>query len=183
MRRLVIALLAVPSLAVAIAGCGAEEQRKPAERVRLTIDGPDDGAVVREEVVRVHGTVRPRRAEVEVAGRRAEVVDGAFSVEVPVRDGANVLDLAATASEARPALAGLRVVRDQRVEVPDLAETAPDEAQESLNELGLEARLRDGGGFLDSLVPSARRVCETSPRAGARVPPGTTVTLVVARSC
>ena len=183
MFRPVIVLLAVPALAVPVAGCGADDEPKRSPHVRLSVDGPSDGAVVRDDVVSVHGTVRPRRAVVEVAGRRAEVVDGSFSVDVPVGTGANVLDVAASAADAVPAVAGVRVVRDERVTVPDLVGLGLDEAESRLRDLDLEARFREGGGFLDDVLPTARSVCATEPDAGSRVAPGTTVTIVAARLC
>ena len=180
MFRPAIVLLA---LAAAVAGCADEERQKPASQVRLSIDGPGDGAVVRDDVVSVRGKVRPRRAVVEVAGRRASVVDGRFAVDVPVRSGANVLDVAATAPGARAAVAGLRIVREDRVTLPDLVGMSPDDAALRLQDLGLEARLREDGGFLDAVVPGEPQVCRTSPESGARVLPGTTVTVVAARLC
>src|SRR6188472_1286601 len=117
-----LALATVLMSAVALAACGGKPQRSAsAARVQLSLDSPGDGAVVRAAIVEVRGTVRPRGAAVEVAGRPAAVNDGAFSVEIPLSAGANVIDVAATAADVRPAVAALRVLRDNRVTVPALA--------------------------------------------------------------
>ena len=40
-----------------------------------------------------------------------------------------------------------------------------------------------GGGLFDPLFPGAPVVCDSSPGPGAELLPGSTVTLLVARSC
>jgi Glucodextranase, domain B/PASTA domain len=169
--------------AALVAACGGSAKRSGGGHVRLAFASPGDGAVVRAAVVEVRGTVRPPTAAVEVAGRPAAVDGGAFDVVVPLESGANVLDVAATAPGARPAVAALRVRRDDRITVPDLTGEDPDVAQARLEDLGLKVSRERGGGFFDPLIPEAPRVCSLSPRAGSRLDPGTRLTLVWARHC
>jgi hypothetical protein len=180
--RLALALAAL-SAAALLAACGGSAKRSGSAHVRLSLASPGDGVVVRAAVVEVRGTVRPATAAVEVAGRPAAVKGGAFDVVVPLDTGANVLDVAATAAGARPAVAALRVRRDVRVTVPDLVGSDPDVAQARLENLGLQVSRERGGGFFDPLIPEAPRVCSLSPRAGSRVDPRSQVTLVWARHC
>jgi hypothetical protein len=182
-NRLALAT-AVVSAVAALAACGARTHGSASTgRIQLALDSPGDGAVVRASVVEVRGTVHPRGAAVEVAGRPAAVNGGSFSVVVPLGTGANVIDVAATAGDQRPAVAALRVLRDNRVTVPALAGQDPDVAQARLEDLGLEVDRQRGGGFFDPLVPAAPRVCSVRPRPGTRVSPGTRVTEVWARHC
>jgi len=179
-----LALAAALVAATALMGCGATTQRpRPVTHVRLSLAGPSDGAVVRGTVVEVRGTVRPSGAAVEVAGRPAQVSGGAFSAIVPLETGANVIDVAATARDARPAVAALRVQRDDRVTVPVLVGADPGVAQTKLEDLGLKVDLKRGGDFFDPLVPAAPRVCTVRPRQGSRLARGTLVTVVWARLC
>jgi hypothetical protein len=177
--RVVLVLLA----AALIAACGGSGQSSGGGHVRISFASPGDGAVVRAAVVEVRGTVRPRGAAVEVAGRPAALSGGAFDVVVPLETGANVLDVAATAPGARPAVAALRVRRDDRVTLPDLTGQDPDFAQARLEDLGLKVRRERGGGFFDPLIPEASRVCSLSPQPGSKLDPGSRVTLVWARHC
>jgi hypothetical protein len=178
------ALAATLAAATALAACGGTTERpRPAAHVHLSLDGPSDGAVVRGTVVEVRGTVRPRGAAVEVGGRPAEVTGGAFSAIVPLSSGANVIDVAATARDARPVTAAVRVQRDDRVTVPALVGGDPDVAQARLEDLGLKVRIKRGGDFFDPLVPASPKVCEVRPGRGSRVEPGTVVTVVWARLC
>jgi PASTA domain-containing protein/glucodextranase-like protein len=171
------------AVAVLVAACGGSGRPSGGGHVRISLASPGDGTVVRAAVVEVRGTVRPRGAAVEVAGRPAAVSGGAFDVVVPLETGANVLDVAATAPGARPAVAALRVRRDDRVAVPDLTGDDPDVAQARLEDLGLKVSRERGGGFFDPLIPEAPRVCSLSPRPGSKLDPGSRVTLVWARHC
>src|SRR5687767_5987084 len=85
--------LVLPLLAAAcLAACGEDEaERRP---VRLEVTYPADATMVREDTVEVSGRVWPRRARVLVAGRRAPVSAGRFQARVPLRTGANVIDVA-----------------------------------------------------------------------------------------
>src|SRR3954452_9722483 len=104
-------------LAVALAGCGGDgaTDPKPPPPVRLEISSPLDTALVESGTVEVRGTVSPARAQVRVQGRTAQVSGGAFSAVVPLDDGANVIDVAATARDRSAALTAFRVTRQQRV--------------------------------------------------------------------
>jgi hypothetical protein len=176
--RIVVVLVA----AAGLAACGGAKADPPA-RVRLALNSPGDGAVVRGDIVEVRGTVRPSSASVEVAGHPAAVSGGAFSVVVQLGAGTNVIDVAATAPDARPALAALRVTRDDRVTVPALAGQDPEVAQARLEGLGLKVDRRRGGSFFDPLIPAAPRVCAIHPRSGTRLNRGSHVTMVWARRC
>jgi len=172
-----VALLA----AVVAAGCGAgDDSPKP---VSISLVSPADGVTVREDAVEVRGRVRPADARVVVAGRAASVTNGEFRGRVPLEEGPNVIDVGASADDARTAWSALRVSRETLVAVPDLAGAARDEALDRLESLGLQARVEEGGGLLDRLLPGDWRVCETQPSAGAEVRRGETVRLGVSKSC
>ena len=127
--------------------------------------------------------MRPADARVLVGGRAATVVDGEFRRRVPLQEGANVIDVAASAPDARTAWSALRVERETLVSVPDLAGAARDEAVDRLQALGLRVEVEEGGGLLDRLLPGDWRVCETQPRAGAELRRGATVRVGVSKSC
>jgi hypothetical protein len=172
-------------LAIGLAGCGGDEPaRRPAPRpVKLQISSPDDTTVVRGRMLDVRGVVSPAHARVRVLGRPAVVSGGTFSASVPLEQGANVIDVAATAPGRATALAAFRVTRDERVTVPDLAGTVVQDVEEQLGGLGLEVESERGGGLFDSLLPGDPVVCEQDPAPGARVRRGTTVHVTVAKSC
>jgi Glucodextranase, domain B/PASTA domain len=177
------ALGAVCALACAgLAGCGGGA---PAARdaVRLDLAAPSDDAAVRADAVEVRGSVRPATATVLVAGRRAAVSAGAFSARVDLDAGVNVIDVLASAGDARPALAALRVRRLVVVRVPELTGLSPEEATSRLESLGLKAERRDSGGLFDELLGGKPGVCRTDPEAGSELDPGATVRLDVARRC
>jgi Glucodextranase, domain B/PASTA domain len=180
-RRPLLIVLAVVAPA---AGCGGEERpAAPLRAVQLEVLSPGDATTVEDGEVLVRGRVRPTVSSVEVLGREVDVAGGGFSTAVELEEGANLIDVAASAPGRRPASTAVRVVREVPVEVPDLAGDAPDEAAGALEGLGLQARLRRGGGLLDSLLPGEAGVCSTDPEAGSRVRPGTTVDVEVARVC
>jgi hypothetical protein len=168
----------------ALAGCGGQD-RVPADppAVRLAIDSPPDASVVRQDTVELRGRVSPAGASVRVLGHRAKVSGGAFTASVPLDQGANVIDVAASMRGRSPALAALRVTFDPRVEVPDLTGVAADEAESRLSDLGLESSTDHVGGLFDDLRSGPRRVCESDPASGARVEPGTEIRLRVAKAC
>jgi hypothetical protein len=118
-----------------------------------------------------------------VLGSEVAVQDGRFSTEVALDPGANLIDVAGSARGRRPDFAAVRIVREQRVPLPDLVGRDADTAQEELEGLGLKVRAEDAGGFFDPLLPGDPRVCEMDPGAGEQVLPGTEVTLRVARDC
>jgi Glucodextranase, domain B/PASTA domain len=182
MRMCTIA--AVVGLALLAASCGDDEQPPRDEPdVRLTLTGPADGATLRDDTVEVSGNVKPARAAVQVLGRDVAVEGGRFVAEVELDPGANLVDVAASASGRRPDFASLRLVFEQRVALPDLVGRDADTAQEELEGLGLEVKTESGGGFLDPILPGDPKVCEMQPDAGTQVLPGSAVRLLTARDC
>jgi hypothetical protein len=171
-------------LLLALTGCAGEHAPNPTPpAVKITLAAPADRAVVRDGVVEVRGTVRPARAHVTVLGTPAAVTGGQFVARVPLAEGPNVLDVAATASGSSPGLAALRVTREVRVTVPDLIGDAADDALGSLTKLGLKPQEERGGGLFDGLLPGGRKVCATDPRGGAVVRPRTEIRVLTAKSC
>jgi len=174
------ALLLVAGLAVAACGADTPPPRPPA--VQLYLDAPADGARVDARTLEIRGRVSPASAQVRVLGRAAESAGGRFSIEVALSEGANVVDVSATAHDRAPALAALRVTLDTRVAVPDVTGLPSAQAASRLDALGLRFRERRTDSFLDRLLP-AREVCTTEPEAGSRVARGSEVVLEVARDC
>ena len=166
--------------AVASAGCGGGDSPEP---VSISLVSPADGVVVHEDAVEVRGRVRPAGARVLVGGRAATVREGEFRGRVPLREGPNVIDVGATAEDARTAWAALRVSRETLVRLPDLEGAARNDAVDRLEALGLRATVEEGEGLLDRLLPGEARVCETQPGAGSELRRGTTVRLAVSKTC
>ena len=81
-------------------------------------------------------------------------------------------------------LTALRVTREVPVVVPDLGGL---EVGCRGGEAGATpawgADVEHGGGLLEELLPGEPAVCEQDPEAGAKVRRGTTVHVVVAKSC
>ena len=162
------------------AGCGGDDSPRP---VSLSLTAPADAVVVHEDAVEVQGRVRPTDAQVRVGGRSATVRGGEFRARVPLREGPNVIDVAASAEDARPAWATLRVARETLVRVPEVAGAGRDDAVDRLESAGLRAEVVERSGLLDRLLPGEWGVCETEPRAGAELARGATVHLVVSKTC
>jgi uncharacterized Zn-binding protein involved in type VI secretion len=178
--RLALSLLA----SLALAACGGSGRPASGPRVTLKLSSPGDaGQPVRAERVQVRGTVTPGDASVQVNGQAAQVHGGAFSAEVALAPGANVIDVTASAPGHRAEADAVRVTRDMRVELPDLAGASEDDATAKLSHLGMRPRAQDGRSFLDRIIPGPLQVCEMKPDAGSLVDKGTTVTIVVAREC
>jgi beta-lactam-binding protein with PASTA domain len=118
-----------------------------------------------------------------VRGEPADVRGEEFTARVKLEEGANVVDVTASARGRAPTLTAIRIVRRVTVTVPDLEGESRDEAVERLDDLGLEAKVRRDEGFLDWLQPGGQSVCETDPAAGKDVRPGTTVEVVVSKDC
>jgi hypothetical protein len=179
-------LFVLACLATAAAGCGGDggewAQRAPLP-VALSVTSPSDNSVVRTETVEIRGTVEPGRAAVRVLGTRAEVSGGAFTAEVALEPGANVIDVMATARGRGPAMTAVRVTRELPVHVPDLDGLEVAEAQDKVGEVGLALDVTERGGLLDQLLPGEPAVCEQDPAAGDEVRRGTTVHVEVSRSC
>jgi PASTA domain/Glucodextranase, domain B len=177
------AAAAAAAAALGAAACGADDPEPPAPPVRLGVQSPSDGAVVRDAEIEVRGRVRPFAAEVTVRGERAAVSGGEFSATVRLSEGANVIDVLASAPNRSPALTAVRVTRQVTVAVPDVGGDTPDEAVAALRAAGLVPTVRDGGGAFDDLFPGSPQVCEQTPPAGSEVTRGSTVTVVTAKIC
>ena len=80
--------------------------------MKLKLELPDDGGIVRTDEVEVRGTVTPADAAVQVAGEDAQVDGGEFVADVTLTPGDNVIDVSATSPGRRPATDALRVKRD-----------------------------------------------------------------------
>ena len=177
-----LALLIAAS--VLLAGCGSETPPpKPQKPVRLSVSAPSDAAIVQSATAQVSGTVSPPGARVKVQGHLAQVSGNSFTGTVKLVQGPNVIDVAATASGRATALTAFRITRDERVAVPELVGLALDDAQQQADQRDLKLSAERGGGFLDPLVPRGPHVCDQSPAPGKQVRRGSTVKLLVARSC
>jgi hypothetical protein len=178
--RLGLFLIAV----LLLAGCGADTPPpKPQKPVQLRVSAPSDTATVQSATAQVSGTVSPPGARVKVQGHLARVSGNSFTSTVNLAQGPNVIDVAATARGRATALTAFRVTRDERVAVPELVGLALDDAQQQADQRDLKLSAERGGGFLDPLVPRGIHVCDQSPAPGKQVRRGTTVKLLVARSC
>ena len=180
MRRLGLLIAAACPLVLAACGGSSTSGRSP---VRLTIDAPGDGAVVRDGTVQVSGRVSPAGATVTVLGRSASVAGGSFTASIPLDAGDNIVDVMASAPASRPAMTALRILRELQIRVPDVTGDSPDDARSRLEEAGLRADVHESGGLLDDLLPTDPSVCDTSPSAGARVDRGSTVKVHTAKVC
>jgi hypothetical protein len=176
--------LAAPALvlvaAVSLAACGQGDDPAP---VGLAVAAPADGSLVHDGTVEVSGRVRPADASVTVLGHRADVAGGEFRARVPLREGSNVIDVAASAPGASTAWRALRVGRQSLVKLPDLTGDSRDDAVGRLEDLGLRGEVKEDNGLLDRFLPSGWGVCETSPEAGAELPRGSRVRLTVSKTC
>jgi hypothetical protein len=176
--------VAVVLLLAAVAGCGSSAPPAPPRAaVRLTLDAPADLDVVRGRAVEVTGSVSPSSATVLVRGQRVAVSGGRFATQVGLDAGTNVIDVLASAPDARAAMSALRVRRQVTVRVPDLTGDRPREARDRIAALGLGSEEVDAGGPFDALLPGDPAVCETDPKAGKVVDAGTKIRLLVARGC
>jgi hypothetical protein len=180
-----LSLLTGAACALLLGACGADKPAKPVASVRLQVTAPEDLGTVRTANVEIRGTVAPASATVTVRGQRAQVSDGAWSAQISVEPGVNVVDVLASAGHARPALTALRVRRVIDVVVPELVGLSADDAKSALADVHLEGDLQtdDGGGFLDDLLGRSPQVCETTPTGGTHVDPGSTVVVQLARRC
>lgn len=180
-------LVALACLAAAAAGCGGSEEpraQKPRPPVALDVTSPGDMTTVRTATVEVRGTVTPAGAAVQVLGKPATVSGGGtFSARVPLDPGDNVIDLMATAGGRAPTFTAFRVTREVPIAVPDLGGLDVAAVEEKLGVAGLGVEVQDGGGLLEKLLPGDPVVCEQDPEPGAKVRRGTTVHVVVAKSC
>jgi Glucodextranase, domain B/PASTA domain len=185
------ARVATPLLAACLAGslvsCGGSDGSsrgtKALPQVHVRITSPSDTVTTRAATVTVRGSVDPPGAAVSVLGHRAEVVGGAFTAQVDLQPGANVIDLQATAARRDPAMTAIRVTREMLIDVPDLGGLSPDDARNQVQEAGLRYDEHNGDGFLDGLLPGSPGVCEQDPAPGKQVTRGSTVKVLVAKRC
>jgi glucodextranase-like protein/PASTA domain-containing protein len=161
-------------------GCGSGSDPKPTS-LRLT--APADAAVVHEGNVLVRGRVAPEGASVQVVGRPVTVSGSDFSARVPLREGANVIDVGASASGRLPEWRALRITRRTLVTVPDVSGDSRDDAVNALSAVGLSPRVHENHGILDELLPGGWGVCKTRPEAGAHLTRGARVLLTVSKTC
>jgi hypothetical protein len=167
-----------------LAGCGADTPLpKPQKPVQLSVSAPSDTAIVQGATAQVSGTVSPSGARVKVQGHVAQVSGNNFTSTVKLDQGPNVIDVAATASGRATALTAFRLTRDERIAVPEFVGLSVDDARRQAEQRDLELTTERGGGFLDPLVPRGLHVCDQSPAPGKQVRRGSTVQLLVARSC
>jgi glucodextranase-like protein/PASTA domain-containing protein len=171
MRRL--GLLVAAACPLALAACGGSSSTTSKPPVRLSVDAPGDGTVVREGSVQVSGRVSPATARVTVLGRQATISGGTFSATVPLEAGGNVIDVMASAPSARPAMTAVR----------DVTGDSPGDARTRLEQAGLRPDVHESGGLLDDLLPTDPSVCETKPAPGTRVDRGTAVRVRTAKVC
>ena len=128
----------------------------PPKPASISLVSPADGVVVHEDAVEVRGRVKPAGARVLVDGRSAPVADGEFRTQAPLREGANVIDVGASAPGRAHGLVGpARRARDL-VELPELAGATRDDAVDRLESPGLRAEVKEDGGLLDKAA--ARRL-------------------------
>ena len=149
----------------------------------MEITAPADAAVVHHGSVEVRGLVHPRRARVLVLGRPVHVARGEFRAVVPLRVGANLIDVGASARGAAPSWNALRVTREALVTLPDLIGATRDDAIAQLDALGLRSEVQEEGDLLDELLGGDWIVCESNPSEGSDVRRGARIHLVVAKGC
>jgi hypothetical protein len=179
-----LSLLTGAACALLLGACGGGKPAKPVAPVHLQVTAPQDLGTVRTSSVEVRGTVTPSSATVSVRGQRAQVSGGAWSAQISVEPGVNVVDVLASSGRARPALTAVRVRRVVDVAVPDLTGLSADDARSALADAHLEGDLKTtDGGFFDDLLGGSPQVCSTDPDAGTHVDPGSTVVVRLARRC
>jgi Glucodextranase, domain B/PASTA domain len=179
-------LVALACLAAAAAGCGGDDNdraQRPPTPVQLDVNEPGDMSVVQTDAVEVRGTVEPAGAAVRVLGEQADVSGGTFTARVSLEPGPNVIDVIATARGRATAMTAFRVTREVPVKVPDLDGLEVPELEQRLADAGLKSDVTERGGLIEELLPGVPAVCEQSPEAGDEVKRGTTVRVVVAKSC
>lgn len=167
--------------AALLAACGGTARPEP--QIQLQLSEPVDGATVTNGSVTVSGSVSPTGARVLVLGHAIATSHGTFSTRVQLQPGMNLVDVLAGAVHAKAAMTAVRVYRQVLVTVPNVSNDSPSSAAKALEALGLHVHTDDTDPFYSFLIPESKGVCGTSPRAGRRVLPGTTVTLSVSKTC
>ena len=102
---------------------------------------------------------------------------------VSLAPGMNIIDILAGASHTTGATTALRVYREMPVTVPDVTGLDPARAAAQLAHSGLRVKVVDSGGFFESLIPTSKQVCGTSPPPGRSLPPGSEVRVQVGKLC
>ena len=183
MRVSTLLILACLAAAAGCGGDGNDRAQRPQAQVRLTVNEPNDMAVVQSDTVDVQGTVEPAGSSVRVMGRAADVSGGTFRAQVQLDPGANVIDVIATARGRATAMTAFRVTRELPVKVPDLDGLTEQEVADKLSAAGLRAQVNVRGGLIEELLPGEPAVCEQSPEPGTEVRRGTTVRAELSKSC
>jgi hypothetical protein len=179
-RRLLLLLV----LAATATGCGSDPPPAPARPpVALTISAPRDVSTTREATVLVSGSVAPAAARVIVLGERAAVAGGTFSHSVSLREGANVIDVGASAPGRRAVWRAVRVTRRSKIRMPAVLGVEEDVAASTLKGLGLSVRVTNDDDIIDAFRRGPRVVCRSAPEAGAQVDAGAEVEIVVSKTC
>jgi Glucodextranase, domain B len=111
-RALVVAEAGL--LCFVVAACGGSKSTADNSSVTLQVTAPSDGSTVRADRVAVRGTVTPGNATVQILGKPAQVGNGVFAGSVPLHQGANTIDVVASATGAAPATQTITVNRPGR---------------------------------------------------------------------
>ena len=199
-------------VSIAIAGCGSSGASTTVARVNelpqtppaaVQVSAPADGSTIAGGHVTVRGTVTPTTASVQVLGLRAAVSNGVFSRAVPMKTGANKIDVVASGPGIAPATSTITVTRAAAQVTPPHAAAAPtttsqpaaapttvripsvagerlDVAEMDLTNAGLTFT-EVGGGAFGIVVKSNWKVCQSRPAPGSRAPNGSSVALIVDR--
>jgi len=173
----------VPAALAAAICAGCASTARPEPQIHLQVSEPVDGATVTSGTVTVSGTVSPAGARVLVLGKGVASANGTFSTQVRLQPGTNLVDVLAGALHDKSAMTALRVYRQILVTVPNVGNDSPDGATKALQALGLKVHIVDTDPFYSFLIFGSKDVCSTTPTAGRRVLPGTTVTVSVSKTC
>ncbi|MBO0767207.1 MAG: PASTA domain-containing protein [Solirubrobacterales bacterium] len=176
--------VAVLTGAMLIGGCGSAPPPAPGPLVTLHMSLPRDGSRTSAASTTVTGRVKPVRAKITVLGRAVHVTrSGRFQTSVHLGVGTNLIDVLASLPRSSGAMTALRVVRFLLVSVPDVTTDDTRSATAALKSLNLRATVSPSHDPLAFLLPFSQHVCTTTPPAGTRVNPGSTVILHTAKIC
>ncbi len=175
--------MAIAALALLLAGCGQTTAPRAAP-VKLTVDQPSDNSRIESAMARISGVVTPHAARVLVLGQSVPAsANGSFATSVALNPGTNLVDVIASAPNARPAMVSLRVIRYVLIAVPDVTGKSPSAAAAAIRAAGLKPELGGDSDPLAFLIPLPEQVCSQSPAAGAHVEPDTAVALHPGKLC
>jgi len=176
---------AITAIAAALflCACGSTTHHRAAP-VKLSLSAPPDGARIDASTATISGAVSPRTARVLVFGRAVKPnADGNFSAVISLNPGTNLVDVIASAPNARPAMTTVRVTRYVLVSVPNVTGQSPNAGAAQIRDAGLKAQLHGSSDPFDFLIPVSSQVCSQSPQGGAHVQPDSTVTLQIGKVC